>query len=99
MAHRLFDGISPGYGFTGIIVALLGRLNPLGLIASSLLFSSLIIGANSMQQVVGIPSAIAGIIQAVVVLFVLGTELFLEYRPVISLTLPGKIQHVGADSH
>ena len=97
--YRLFDGISPGYGFTGIIVALLGRLNPIGLVASSLLFSSLIIGANSMQQMVGIPSAIAGIIQAVVVLFVLGTELFLEYRPVVSLTLTRNLEYVRADSH
>ena len=96
---RLFDGISPGYGFTGIIVALLGRLNPVGLVASSLLFSSLIIGANSMQQVVGIPSAIAGIIQGVVVLFVLGTELFLDYRLVVSFSLPGRVQHVGTDPH
>jgi len=96
--YRLFDGISPGYGFTGIIVALLGRLNPIGLVISSLLFSSLIIGANGMQQTVGIPSAIAGIIQSVVVLFVLGTELLLDYRLMLSLPLLGKTPNVGTDS-
>jgi simple sugar transport system permease protein len=97
--YRLLEGISPGYGFTGIIVALLGRLNPIGLVASSLLFSGLIIGANSMQQVVGIPSAIAGIIQGVVVLFVLGTELLLDYRVVILWPWLGGREHVGADSY
>lgn len=97
--YRLLEGISPGYGFTGIIVALLGRLNPIGLVASSLLFSSLIIGANSMQQMVGIPSAIAGIIQGVVVLFVLGTELFLDYQLVFSRRKNRSLRSVGADSH
>lgn len=97
--YRLFDGLSPGYGFTGIIVALLGRLNPIGLVISSLLFSSLVIGANSMQQTVGIPSAIAGIIQSVVVLFVLGTELLLDYRLVLSFVLPRKVRDVRADSN
>ena len=84
--HRLFDGISPGYGFTGIIVALLGRLNPLGIALSSVLFSALIVGANQAQSVVGVPSAIAGIIQGIVILFVLATEVLLEYRPSISLS-------------
>jgi general nucleoside transport system permease protein len=102
---RLFDGISPGYGFTGIIVALLGRLNPLGIIASSILFSGLIVGANEMQRVVGVPTAIAGIIQGTVVLFVLGTEILLDYRPVVSRTrrkgayATGRAHDVAADLH
>jgi simple sugar transport system permease protein len=82
--HRLFVGLSPGYGFTGIVVALLGRLNPIGVIFSSVLFSTLIVGATHMQSAVGVPAAIAGIMQGVVILFVLGTELLLDYRPVIS---------------
>jgi general nucleoside transport system permease protein len=82
--YRLFEGISPGYGFTGIIVALLGRLNPFGVLAASVLFSGLIVGANEMQRVVGVPTAIAGIIQATIVLFVLGAEIFVDYRVVVS---------------
>jgi general nucleoside transport system permease protein len=85
--HRLFVGLSPGYGFTGIIVALLGRLHPIGAAFSSILFSGLIVGANQMQSATGVPAAIAGIIQAVVILFVLGTELLLDYRPTVSLSL------------
>jgi simple sugar transport system permease protein len=82
--YRLFEGLSPGYGFTGIIVALLGRLNPFGVLAASVLFSGLIVGANEMQRMVGIPTAIAGIIQAVIVLFVLGAEILVDYRVVIT---------------
>jgi ABC-type uncharacterized transport system permease subunit len=84
--YRLFVGLSPGYGFTGIIVALLARLNPIGLIFSSILFSGLIVGASQMQSVVGVPAAIAGIIQGIVILFVLGTELFLDYRLTLSFS-------------
>jgi ABC-type uncharacterized transport system permease subunit len=84
--YRLFVGLTPGYGFTGIIVALLGRLNPIGVLFSSVLFSGLIVGASQMQSVVGVPAAIAGIIQGVVILFVLGTELFLDYRPALSFS-------------
>ena len=87
--YRLFYGLSPGYGWTGIIVALLGRLNPFGVIASSFLFSSLIVGANSMQLVVKIPAAIASIIQGVIVLFVLGMEILLEYRIVFNYSFQG----------
>ena len=86
--YRLFDGISPGYGFTGIIVALLGRLNPFGVLASSVLFSGLIVGANEMQRVVGVPTAIAGIIQATIVLFVLGAEMLVDYRIAITRKNP-----------
>jgi len=83
--YRLFDGISPGYGFTGITVSLLGRLNPIGTTVASVLFSSLLVGANNMRSAVGVPTAVAGIIQGVVVLFALGTQVFLEYEPVVSL--------------
>jgi simple sugar transport system permease protein len=97
--HRLFDGMSPGYGFTGIIVALLGRLHPVGIVLSSILFSALIVGANKMQSAVGVPTAIAGIIQGVVILFVLGTELLLEYRPTISSSPLKKAQATGQATH
>jgi simple sugar transport system permease protein len=91
--YRLFDGISPGYGFTGITVALLGRLNPVGLTVSSVLFSALLVGANNMRSAVGVPTAIAGIIQGVVVLFALGTQVLLEYQPVVSFSFPRPEAH------
>jgi len=73
--HRLLDGISPGYGYTGIVVALLGRLHPGGILIASLLFAFLEIGAGSMQRAVGIPSSLVSVIEALIVIFILGSEI------------------------
>ncbi|MGQ9599343.1 MAG: ABC transporter permease [Anaerolineae bacterium] len=77
--YRLLDGISPGYGFTAMVVALLGKLHPLGVIAASFLFASLSVGADMMQKIVHVPIAISRVIQGLVVLCVLGTEILLLY--------------------
>ncbi|MBX3013150.1 MAG: ABC transporter permease [Caldilineaceae bacterium] len=68
---RLKDGISGNYGFTGILVALLGRLHPVGVFIAALFFAILSIGAQSMHSVFGLPIALAQMVQALVVLFVL----------------------------
>jgi ABC-type uncharacterized transport system permease subunit len=78
--HQLMDGISPGYGYTAIVVALLGRLNPLGIIVSSILFAGLIVGADTMQQQAGVPISIIRIIQALVIIFVLASEGVMRWR-------------------
>lgn len=78
--HRLLDNISPGYGFTGIVVALLAKLNPIGTIFSALLFAGLIVGADSMQRASEIPVTMVYIIQALVVLMVLGTDYLIHYQ-------------------
>lgn len=78
--HQLMDGISPGYGYTAIVVALLGRLNPLGIIVSSIMFAGLIVGAGTMQQQAGVPISIINIIQALVIIFVLTSEGFMRWR-------------------
>jgi simple sugar transport system permease protein len=77
--YRLMDGISPGYGFTAMVVALLGRLNPIGVIASGYLFSGLYVGSAQMQRVMQVPIALSQVIQGLVVLCVLGTEILLDY--------------------
>jgi len=68
---RLKDGISGNYGFTGILVALLGRLHPVGVFVAALFFAILSIGAQTMHSVYGLPIALAQMVQALVVLFVL----------------------------
>ena len=79
LQHRLLDGISPGYGYTAIVVALLGKLHAGGVFVAALLFSFLEIGAGSMQRATGIPSALANIIEALIVIFILGSAI-LEKR-------------------
>jgi general nucleoside transport system permease protein len=78
--HRLMDGISGGVGFTGIIVALLAKLNPLAVIPAAALYGGMTVGANAMQRRVGIPSSITFILQSLIVLMVLASDLFRRYR-------------------
>jgi len=78
--HRVLEGLSGGYGFSGIVVALFGRLHPLGCIPASILFGALTLGADMMQRAVQIPAAIVMAIQGLVVLFVVGSDLLIR-RP------------------
>lgn len=75
-AWKLYAGLSPGYGYNAIAVALLGRLHPVGIIFSALLFGILNTGSNQMARSVGIPSTLACILQALVLLFVVGFSVF-----------------------
>jgi general nucleoside transport system permease protein len=68
---RLKPNISDGYGFTGILVALLGQLSPLGALVAALLFSALVVGAQALNVSLQVPTAVAGVLQALLVLGVL----------------------------
>lgn len=65
--YRLPAGFSPGYGFDGITVALLGQLHPLGVLASSVFVGLLRAGAGAMQRAVGAPTAIVFVLQGIAV--------------------------------
>jgi len=73
--RRLLEGITSGYGFSGIVAALFGGLHPLGLIPASWLFGSLLVGADKMQRAVQVPSALVDTLQGLIVLFVVGSAL------------------------
>jgi simple sugar transport system permease protein len=73
VAHRLMYGISPGYGYTAIIVAWLAKLNPLGLIISAILFGGLIVGGFSVQTI-GLPSSTSLMLQGAILFFLIGGE-------------------------
>lgn len=74
VTYALFEGISPGYGYTAIAVALLARLNPLAVIAAGIFFGGLEAGGAGMQRDAGVPSGFVGVIEALVVLGVLAVE-------------------------
>jgi len=76
--HRLLENISPGYGYTAIVVALLSYLHPLFAVFVSVLFAGLMVGADSMQRMAGLPAALIYVVQGLVVLFVLGSEYFVK---------------------
>lgn len=67
----LYENLSPGYGYTAIAVALLGRLHPLAVVASALMFGALEAGAASMQRSAGVPSVVVWVVEAVLLLMVL----------------------------
>ena len=72
LTRRLYLNFSPGYGYTAIAVALLARLNPLVTVAAALLFGALTTGSYSMQRTVGISDKVTFVMQATILLFVIG---------------------------
>ena len=72
--HKLLEGISPGFGYLAIIIALLGKNHPFWIILSSLGISALQIGSTTMQRQAGVPASLSWIIMGVLVLLILGRE-------------------------
>ena len=77
---QLHPSISPGYGFTAIIAAFLGRLNPVGVVFASLLLALTYIGGESAQVALGISDKIARVFQGAILIFVLACDVFIRYR-------------------
>jgi general nucleoside transport system permease protein len=75
VVHRLQGAISPGYGFTGIIVAWLAKLNPFAVIPVSILFGALILAGREIQ-----PSGIPKMIQGVILVCLIASDFFLRNR-------------------
>jgi len=71
---RLISGFSPGYGYTAIAVALLGRLKPVGILLSGLLFATLTVGGDALQYDMKVPSYLSMVIQATIVVLVIAVE-------------------------
>lgn len=76
---RLQHGLSPGYGYTAIIVAWLGQLNPFAIMLVSILFGGLQVGGY-LVQTSGVPGAVATMLQGAILFFVLGAEILNQYR-------------------
>ena len=73
--HRFIDGFSPGYGWDGLAVALIGGLNPYGAIFAAVFFGALRSGGQAMSRSTGVPLDIVFILQALVILFVAAPRL------------------------
>lgn len=69
----LYENLSPGYGYTAIAVALLARLDALGVIVAGILFGALEAGAAGMQRDAGVPAVVASVVEALVILLLLAT--------------------------
>jgi len=75
VVHRLQDRISPGYGFTAIIIAYLARFDPLKVIVASVLFGALILAGREIQ-----PSGVPAMIQGTILFSLIVAEVFVRYR-------------------
>jgi ABC-type uncharacterized transport system permease subunit len=78
--HRLRLDISTGYGFTGIMIALLGRMNPYGALIAAVGFGALVNGSTAMQITTGVPVALVFAIQGLTLIFVIVAEGLARYR-------------------
>jgi general nucleoside transport system permease protein len=85
---QLQPNISPGYGFTAIIVAFLGRLNPIGVIVAGLILALSYMGGEAAQVTLGISDKIAKVFQGILLFFILACDTFILYRLRIVPTRP-----------
>lgn len=72
--------ISPGYGFTAIIVAFLGRLHPLGILLAALLVALSYLGGETVQMELSLPLAVTGVFQGMLLFFLLACDVLINYR-------------------
>jgi simple sugar transport system permease protein len=79
-AGQITTDFNSGYGFTAIIVAFLGRLNPWGILAAGLLMALTYIGGELAQLMLGVPGASIQLFQGMLLFFLLATDLFINYR-------------------
>lgn len=78
--QQLRPVISPGYGFTAIIVAFLGRLNPLGIVAAGLVLALTYLGGEAAQISLGLSDKLVRVFQGMLLFFVLATDTLIHYH-------------------
>jgi simple sugar transport system permease protein len=77
---QLLPNISPGYGFTAIIVAYVGRLHPLGVLFAGLLLALTYLGGETAQIQLNLPVAVTGVFQGLLLFFLLASDVLIRYR-------------------
>lgn len=78
--RQLTETVAGGVGFTGIIIAWLGRLSSPTILLVSVLFGILTKGAGTLETALKIPATMSGVIQGLILFFVLGAEFFINYK-------------------
>jgi len=78
--QRMVPGFPTNYGFTAIIVAFLGRLNPLGVIFAGIVMAITFVGGEVAQTTIGLSNAATGVFQAMMLFFLLAGDILVRYR-------------------
>jgi simple sugar transport system permease protein len=87
---QLTPQISPGYGFTAIIVAFLGRLHPVGVLFAGLALALSYLGGEAAQIKLGMPNAVTGIFQGILLFYLLACDILILYRIKIGRRAPAR---------
>ena len=87
--------MSPGYGYSGIVIAMLAALNPLGVVAAAVFVAGILVGADSMSRAVNVPTYIADVIVSVSLLSMLVATLLVQYRVVFRRAAKRGPGHAG----
>lgn len=77
--YRMRPALSPGYGYTGIVIALLGQNHPIGIALASIFIAAIINGASTMSRILNQPQGIVDFIQGMLIIMVLASEITLMY--------------------
>jgi ABC-type uncharacterized transport system permease subunit len=85
--------VSPGYGFTAIIVAFLGRLNPFGILIAGFVLALTFLGGEGAQIALGLPEQMTRVFQGLLLFYVLACDTFIAYRLRL---VPGPVAKPGA---
>lgn len=80
--------ISPGYGFTAIIVAFLGRLHPVGVLFAGMLMALTYLGGDAAQIDMNLPNAVTGVFQGMLLFYLLAADILVKYRVRLTPTVP-----------
>ena len=79
-SHRLSENLAIGYGYAGIVVALLARLNPVGVVGAAVFFAAIKTGSDNLAREFAVPAAMADVIQGLTLLFMLAALLLVSFR-------------------
>jgi ABC-type uncharacterized transport system permease subunit len=89
--------ISPGYGFTAIIVAFLGRLHPVGVLFAGTLMALTYLGGEAAQIDLNLPNAVTGVFQGMLLFFLLAADVLVKYRIRVGSNAPAAISSEAAE--
>lgn len=93
---RLRASFDPGYGFTAVPIALLGRNGAFKVMLAALLFAVIFVGGSSIETAFGVPSAITSVIEALIILFLITAEFFKQYSIDVSIQRPHRTSAPGS---
>jgi len=96
--RRAIEGVTSGYGFSGIVVALFGGLHPAGILPAAFFFGLLLYGADMTQRLVGVPANMVQVLQGVIILVIVASKMILA-NPYLMQRVETKWQAITKQTH